>query len=102
MEDESGPLRAVHLSRHKWTTLKQLWGTGAEVAPRYHQPPEGGRIAFIRTTSRRIQASANTIKDLKKTIRSRSALKATQGQTDGFLSQLPYKFHVEEVTSMGY
>ena len=65
-------------------------------------PQRGGRIAFIRTTSRRIQASANTIKDLKKTIRSRSALKATQGQTDGFLSQLPYKFHVEEVTSMGY
>jgi len=29
------------------------------------------------------------------------ALEATQGQMDGFLSQLPYKCHLEEVASVG-
>ena len=29
-----------------------------------------------------------------------TALEATQGQMDGFLSQLPYKFHLEEVASV--
>ena len=28
-------------------------------------------------------------------------LETTQGQMDGFLSQLPYKYHLEEVTSVG-
>jgi len=31
----------------------------------------------------------------------RSALEATQGQMDGFFSQLPYKCHLEEVASVG-
>ena len=30
-----------------------------------------------------------------------SALEATQGQMDGFFSQLPYKCHLEEVASVG-
>ena len=30
-----------------------------------------------------------------------TALEATQGQIDGFLSQLLYKFHLEEAASMG-
>ena len=30
-----------------------------------------------------------------------SALEATQGQIDGIFSQLPYKFHLEEVASLG-
>ena len=30
----------------------------------------------------------------------RVALKATQGQMDGFFSQLPYKCHLEEVASV--
>jgi len=29
------------------------------------------------------------------------ALEATQGQMDGFFSQLPYKFHQSRVTSVG-
>ena len=30
-----------------------------------------------------------------------SALEATQGQMDGFFSQLPYKYYLEEITSVG-
>ena len=30
-----------------------------------------------------------------------AALEATQGQMDGFFSQLPYKCHLEEVASVG-
>ena len=30
-----------------------------------------------------------------------TTLEATQGQMDGFLSQLPYKCHLEEVVSVG-
>ena len=30
-----------------------------------------------------------------------SALEATQGQIDGFFSQVPCKFHLEEVASVG-
>ena len=30
-----------------------------------------------------------------------SALEATQGQMDGFFSQLPYKCHLEKVASVG-
>ena len=33
--------------------------------------------------------------------RGRTALETTQGQMDGFLSQLPYKRHLEEVASVG-
>ena len=31
-----------------------------------------------------------------------SVLEATQGQIDGFFSQLPYKCHLFEVASVGY
>ena len=31
-----------------------------------------------------------------------SALEITQGQIEGFLSLLPYKCHLEEVSSVGY
>ena len=31
---------------------------------------------------------------------SRAALKATQGQMDGFFNQLPYRSHLEEVASV--
>jgi len=31
----------------------------------------------------------------------RTVLKATQGQIDGFFSQLPYKCNLEEVASVG-
>jgi len=30
-----------------------------------------------------------------------AAMEATQGQIDGFFSQLPYKCHLEEVASVG-
>ena len=33
--------------------------------------------------------------------RERAALEATQGQMDGFFSQFPYKFPLEEVASVG-
>ena len=32
---------------------------------------------------------------------SKTALKATQGQMDGFFGQLPFKCHLEEVASVG-
>ena len=34
--------------------------------------------------------------------RQRLSLEATQGQIDGFFSQLPHKFHLGEVASVGY
>ena len=34
-------------------------------------------------------------------MRARSALEATQGQMDGFSSQLVYQYHLEEVASVG-
>ena len=34
-------------------------------------------------------------------VRSVTDLEATQGQMDGFFSQLPYKCHLEEVASVG-
>ena len=39
---------------------------------------------------------------VRRTISGRATLKATQGQIDGFLIQLPYKCHLEEVASGGY
>ena len=33
-------------------------------------------------------------------LQERAALEATQGQIDGFFSQLPYKCHLEEVASV--
>jgi hypothetical protein len=32
---------------------------------------------------------------------SQPALEATQGQMDGFSNQLPYKFHLKELASVG-
>ena len=39
--------------------------------------------------------------DLPTKISQTTALEATQGQMDGFFSQLPYKCHLEEVASGG-
>ena len=30
-----------------------------------------------------------------------AALEATQGQIDGFFGQIPYKYHLEEMASVG-
>ena len=38
---------------------------------------------------------------LAKDNRGQSALEATQGQMDGFSSQLPYRCHLEEMASVG-
>ena len=37
----------------------------------------------------------------KRTLGLRAALEATQGQMNGFFSQLPYKCHLKEVASVG-
>ena len=39
--------------------------------------------------------------ETRTTIRRQAALEAAQGQMDGSFSQLPYKYHLEEVASVG-
>jgi len=51
---------------------------------------ESVRAAFLRK-----EVSGNRLPAVQ------SALEATQGQIDGFFSQLPYKCHLEEVASVG-
>ena len=41
------------------------------------------------------------IRELRDHLPCKSALEATQGQMDGFVSQLPYNCHIEEVASVG-
>ena len=63
--------------------------------------PGGEAVSYERGTPVHVHMDGREESSTTETCVCTSALEATQGQMDGFFSQLPYKCNLEEVASVG-